>query len=62
MAEKEDERPRFVTVMIPCERGEPGSYLPKRSDQWYRDVKVNLATGKTDLPLDAMDFVQGGLL
>ena len=49
--EDEPAPPRIVTVMVLCEKGEPGSYCPIPGGDWYRDVKVNLSTGRTDPPL-----------
>jgi hypothetical protein len=51
-AEEEPEPPKIVTAMIPCEKGDPGAYLPHGAGSWYRDMSVNFATGETTPTFD----------
>ncbi len=46
--EESEERPSIVTARIMCQQGEPGSYRPIPGGDWYRDVQVDLQTGKTN--------------
>jgi hypothetical protein len=54
--EEKPAAPKIVTAMIPCERGEPGSYYPPGAACWYRDVTVNCSTGEVTPSFDEMFF------
>jgi hypothetical protein len=54
MSDPESVEAKIVTVMIPCEKGDPGAYFPPGAACWYRDMSVDLTTGKTMPTFDEM--------